>query len=82
MRKLCEFSHRKILHCILGGIQANGSWRRRSNLEPYKIYDQPDIVKFFKLQRLKWAGHLVAARKSLWQYPWEIDLGADSVKTD
>ncbi|GFV78585.1 putative endonuclease-reverse transcriptase [Trichonephila clavipes] len=36
----------------------NGSWRRRSNLELYKIYKQPDIVKFVKLQRLKWAGHL------------------------
>ncbi|GFT57134.1 uncharacterized protein TNCV_1691681 [Trichonephila clavipes] len=48
---------RKILRCILGGIQVNGSWRR-SNLELYKIYQQPDIVKFFKLEKLKWAGHL------------------------
>ncbi|GFY24317.1 uncharacterized protein TNCV_1013661 [Trichonephila clavipes] len=46
---------RKILHFILGVIQVNGSWRRRSNLELYKIYIQPDIVK---LQRLKWSGHL------------------------
>ncbi|GFU09082.1 putative endonuclease-reverse transcriptase [Trichonephila clavipes] len=30
-----------------------------SNLEHYKIYKQPDIVKFVKLQRLKRAGHLV-----------------------
>ncbi|GFV12463.1 mariner Mos1 transposase [Trichonephila clavipes] len=36
------------------GIQV----RRRSNLELYKIYKQPDIVKFVKLQSLKWAGHL------------------------
>ncbi|GFX09943.1 putative endonuclease-reverse transcriptase [Trichonephila clavipes] len=49
---------RKILRCILGEIQVNGSWRRRSNLELHKIYKQPDIVKFIKLQRLKWAGHL------------------------
>ncbi|GFW51925.1 uncharacterized transposon-derived protein F52C9.6 [Trichonephila clavipes] len=32
--------------------------RRRSNLDLYKIYKQPDIVKFVKLQRLNWAGHL------------------------
>ncbi|GFU75815.1 uncharacterized protein TNCV_1652751 [Trichonephila clavipes] len=49
---------RKILRCILGGIQTNGSWRRRSNLELDKIFKQPDIVKLVKLQRLKWAGHL------------------------
>ncbi|GFX37143.1 putative endonuclease-reverse transcriptase [Trichonephila clavipes] len=49
---------RKTLRYFLGGIQVNGSWRRRSNLELYKIYKQPVIVKFVKLQRLKWAGHL------------------------
>ncbi|GFX01189.1 uncharacterized transposon-derived protein F52C9.6 [Trichonephila clavipes] len=56
MRKLGIFE-RKILRCILGGIQVNGSWRR-SNLELYKIYKQPDVVKFVTLQRLKWAGNL------------------------
>ncbi|GFS56221.1 putative endonuclease-reverse transcriptase [Trichonephila clavipes] len=49
---------RKILRCILGEIQVNGSWRRRYNLELYKIYKQPDVVKLIKLQRLIWAGHL------------------------
>ncbi|GFV68218.1 putative endonuclease-reverse transcriptase [Trichonephila clavipes] len=49
---------RNILRCILGGIQVNGSWRRRSNLELNKIYKQPDTVKSAKLQRLKWASHL------------------------
>ncbi|GFS48307.1 putative endonuclease-reverse transcriptase [Trichonephila clavipes] len=49
---------RKILRCILRGILVNGSWRRRSNLELYRIYKQPDAVKFVKLQRLKWVGHL------------------------
>ncbi|GFT09949.1 putative endonuclease-reverse transcriptase [Trichonephila clavipes] len=49
---------RTILRCILGETQVNGLWRRRSNLKLYKIYKQPDIVKFVKLQRLKWVGHL------------------------
>ncbi|GFW40295.1 putative endonuclease-reverse transcriptase [Trichonephila clavipes] len=53
-----EVFERKILRRILGGIQVNRSWRRRSNLELYKIYTQPDIAKFVKLQRLKWAGHM------------------------
>ncbi|GFW44617.1 hypothetical protein TNCV_4481621 [Trichonephila clavipes] len=53
---------RKILRCIFGGIQVNGKkkWKeeRRSNLELYKIYKKLNIVKFVKLQKLKWAGHL------------------------
>ncbi|GFY10879.1 putative endonuclease-reverse transcriptase [Trichonephila clavipes] len=49
---------RKILRCIFDGIQVDGSWRRRSNLELYKIYKQSDTLKFVKLQRLKWVGHL------------------------
>ncbi|GFV43832.1 putative endonuclease-reverse transcriptase [Trichonephila clavipes] len=44
---------RKILRCVLGGVQVNGSWIRY-NLELYKIYKQPDTVKFVKLQRFKW----------------------------
>ncbi|GFW05215.1 putative endonuclease-reverse transcriptase [Trichonephila clavipes] len=48
---------RKILCCILRGIQVNGSWKR-SNLELYKIYKTPGTVKFVKLQKLKKAGHL------------------------
>ncbi|GFT30423.1 single-stranded DNA-binding protein 3 [Trichonephila clavipes] len=40
---------RKILRCILGGIQVNGSWRRKSNLELYKICKQPDITPPFQL---------------------------------
>ncbi|GFS62201.1 hypothetical protein TNCV_477271 [Trichonephila clavipes] len=73
---------RKILRCILGGIQVNGSWRR-SNLELNKTYKQSDVVRFVKLQRLKWASHLARINekrcceiKSFWQGPWEMDLGA------
>ncbi|GFW79975.1 putative endonuclease-reverse transcriptase [Trichonephila clavipes] len=44
---------RKILHCFLSGIQVIGS-----NLELFKIYKHFDIVKFVKLQRLKWARNL------------------------
>ncbi|GFY03291.1 uncharacterized transposon-derived protein F52C9.6 [Trichonephila clavipes] len=56
-KKLFGNFERKILRCILGGIEVNRSWRRY-NLEHWKIYKQPDIVKFVKLQRFKWAGHL------------------------
>ncbi|GFU04097.1 uncharacterized transposon-derived protein F52C9.6 [Trichonephila clavipes] len=55
MRKLWGNFREKDL-MLHSWIQANGSWR--SNLELCKIYKQPDIVKFVKLQRLQWAGHL------------------------
>ncbi|GFW53767.1 uncharacterized protein TNCV_3938611 [Trichonephila clavipes] len=42
---------------IFKGIQVNVSWRR-SYLQLYKIYLLPDIVKFSKIQRLKWTGPL------------------------
>ncbi|GFW39008.1 uncharacterized protein TNCV_1830001 [Trichonephila clavipes] len=49
---------RKILRFIFGGIQANGTWRR-SNFELYQSYKESDIVNFIKIQRIKWAGHIV-----------------------
>ena len=51
----CE---RRVLRCILGGIMEKDQWRRRYNSELYKIYKEPDIVKYIKINRLKWAGHL------------------------
>ncbi|GFV44140.1 reverse transcriptase domain-containing protein [Trichonephila clavipes] len=53
---------RKILCCVREGVQVNGSWRR-CYLELFKIYNQSDVVKFVKLQRLKWAGHLARMTK-------------------
>ncbi|GFW28917.1 uncharacterized protein TNCV_202401 [Trichonephila clavipes] len=50
---------RKISGLIFGGIQENGIWRRRSNLELYRSYKEFDIVNFIKVQRIKWAGHVV-----------------------
>ncbi|GFW92195.1 uncharacterized protein TNCV_3540811 [Trichonephila clavipes] len=46
---------RKILRLIFGGIQENGTWRRRSNLELYQSCKESEIVNFIKIQRIKWA---------------------------
>ncbi|GFS78494.1 uncharacterized protein TNCV_3147501 [Trichonephila clavipes] len=56
MRSIYE---RKILRLIFGGIQENGTRRRRSNLELYQSYKESDIVNFIKIQRIKWAGNVV-----------------------
>ncbi|GFS73312.1 uncharacterized protein TNCV_4711921 [Trichonephila clavipes] len=50
---------RKILRFIFGGIQEIGTWQRRSNFELYQSYKESDIVNFIKIQRIKWAGHIV-----------------------
>ncbi|GFX69954.1 uncharacterized protein TNCV_2079341 [Trichonephila clavipes] len=50
---------RKILRSIFGGIQENGTWRRRSNLGLCRSYKESDIVNFFKIQRIKWAAHVI-----------------------
>ncbi|GFU26017.1 uncharacterized protein TNCV_5105021 [Trichonephila clavipes] len=49
---------RKILRSIFGGIQENGAWRRKSNLELHRAYKESDIVNFVKIQRIKWEGHV------------------------
>jgi hypothetical protein len=40
-------------------VQDKGQWRRRCNFELYKLYDEPDLVKCIKINRLKWAGHIM-----------------------
>ncbi|GFY24030.1 uncharacterized protein TNCV_1010831 [Trichonephila clavipes] len=49
----------KILRFIFGGIQEKGRWRRRSNLEPFRSYQESDIVNFIKIQQIKWAGNVI-----------------------
>ncbi|GFS52037.1 uncharacterized protein TNCV_1104691 [Trichonephila clavipes] len=50
---------RKILRFVFGGIQENGTWRKRSNLELYQSYKESDIVNFMVIQRIKWTRHVV-----------------------
>jgi hypothetical protein len=40
-------------------VQDKGQWRRRCNFELYKLYDEPDLVKCIKINRLKWAGQIM-----------------------
>ncbi|GFV12488.1 uncharacterized protein TNCV_1792671 [Trichonephila clavipes] len=50
---------KKILRFIFGGIQENGTWRRRSNLELYQSYNESDIVNFIEILRIQWAVHVI-----------------------
>lgn len=43
---------RRILWLIFGGIKVDNNWHRRYNIELYQLYNEPDIVKFIKTNRL------------------------------
>ena len=49
---------RKILRSIFGAINDRGQWRKRYNSELYELCKEPDLVKYIKINRLRWAGHL------------------------
>ena len=49
---------RKILRKIYGPFCDRGEWRIRWNQELYDIYDDIDVVKRIKIQRLRWLGHV------------------------
>jgi hypothetical protein len=50
---------RKVLRCIFGVKQENGTWRKRYNYVLHEIFNEPNTVNYVKVKRLAWAGHLV-----------------------
>ncbi|GFW45362.1 uncharacterized protein TNCV_4734691 [Trichonephila clavipes] len=40
-------------------VRENGTWQKRSSLELYQSYKESVIVNFIKIQRIKWAGHVI-----------------------
>ena len=50
---------RKILRAIFGPTNDNGEWRIKSNNELYTLYKESGIVTYIKINRLKWAGHVI-----------------------
>jgi hypothetical protein len=58
---VCE---RKVLRKIFGPIRNTDQWRRRYDEELYQLYAEPEIVKWIRSARLRWAGHIVRMRES------------------
>ena len=50
---------RKILRNIFGSICVNGEYRIRMNHELYEQYDDVELARRVKIQRLRWLGHVV-----------------------
>ena len=44
---------------IFGAINDSGNWRRRYNFELYKLFRDVNVLKFIKLNRMRWAGDIM-----------------------
>jgi hypothetical protein len=56
--RLLSVFERRIFRCIFGEVQKNVVWRKTYNHELYELFNEPDIVKYIKINRLGWAGHV------------------------
>jgi hypothetical protein len=43
---------RRVLRCIFGAKQENGTWQKRYNCELYEMFKDSDIVVYIKAKRL------------------------------
>jgi hypothetical protein len=50
---------RKILRRMYGAVQFDGVWQRHYNKELYSLFHDVDIIKRTKINRLRWAGHVI-----------------------
>ena len=50
---------RKNLTSIFGPTNDNGEWRIKYNNDLYTLYKDSDIETYIKINRLKWAGHVI-----------------------
>jgi hypothetical protein len=48
----------RVFICTFLAVQKNGIWRKRYNHELYQLFNEPDIVKCIKVNRLGWAQHV------------------------
>jgi hypothetical protein len=57
--RLLSVFERKIHRFIFGAVQENSVWRKTYNHELYELCNEPDIVKYIKIYRLGWTGHVI-----------------------
>ena len=53
-----DIFERQILRKIFGPVNIDNIWRIRNNMEIDKLIEGADIVRFIKVQRIKWLGHI------------------------
>jgi hypothetical protein len=57
--RLLSVFERMIRRCILAAVRDNGVWRKGYDHELYELFNEPDIVKYIKINTLGWAGHVI-----------------------
>jgi hypothetical protein len=57
-KNILKVFERKILRAIFGPTNKHGEWRIKYN-ELYTLYKESDIVTYIKINRLRWAGHVI-----------------------
>jgi hypothetical protein len=50
---------RKVLRKIFEPKYQGGNWYRRTNRELYELFKEENVVKFIKLRKLRWPGHVM-----------------------
>ena len=60
----------KVLRKIFGAKkdEITGEWRKLHNAELHAFYSSPNIIRSFKLRRLRWAGHVARMEQSINAY--------------
>jgi hypothetical protein len=58
-KRLLSVFERTILRCIFGVVQESGVWRKRYNRELYELFNEINIVKYVRINRLGWAGQVI-----------------------
>jgi hypothetical protein len=55
-----KVAENRVLRGIFGlkGEEVMGDWRRLHNEELHNLYATPNIIRVFKLSKIRWAGHV------------------------
>ena len=65
LKSILGVYERKIFRAIFGPTNDNGEWRIKYNNELYSLYKEIDIVTHIKINRLKWAGHVIRMEEQI-----------------
>jgi hypothetical protein len=58
-KTILRIFERKNFRAIFGPTNENGKWRIIYNNELYTLYKDSDTVTYIKINRLRWAGHVI-----------------------
>jgi hypothetical protein len=45
-------------------VEEIGTWRKRYNLELYKVFNESDITRFIQVEGIEWVAHLISVTEN------------------